>query len=623
MWRWALVVVVVGCGGNKLPEPVCAPSHPDWSPGKRAYAEATQDVGLAGVEGTRLVAVDFDGDGWTDLHVHRGSAGTREDFGEGGVRRSWLLRNDEGRGFVDVTEASGIRVARDGEIGRAGAVVAFGDVDNDGDLDVFTGVNDVDGTKTPDTSELLLNQGDGTFALGPDDAPWRLDTDAPAGATFVDFDRDGNLDLWVPRNSVDGVPQQDRLYRGDGAGSFADVTAEVGLTSRPWGAIDDLNAGVAHSNAWSANACDVDNNGFPDLLAASYGRAPNHLWLNARGEFSNVSVASGYAYDANEDFTGNQFFRCWCQANPGGSGCAGVPAPLIGCGTINWRDPQDREPYRNGGNSGATSCHDIDNDGDVDLLTGEIQHWWAGPASDEAQVLVNDGTGTFTRPGVEALGMTRELPETSWDKGDMTNTIVDFDNDGWADLFVGSSDYPGTRSHLWHQDSPMEFSAVETSDFFEHSRSHGVAAADFDRDGDIDLIVGHSRSRCGGASDCYETSQVRYFENVLGGNFVQLDLQGAEGSNRGAVGARVKVTAGEVTQTFEVGGGYGHYGAQNPRVVHAGLGRECTATVEIAWPEVPFVSESYEVTAGHRFRIVRGGEDGPVLVDPAPNADGS
>jgi len=439
--------------------------------------------------------------------------------------------------------------------------------------------------------------------------------DALAGATSGDDDRPGDQDLGGPRNWVTGIPQRDRVYRGDGAVGFEDVTASVGHTTHPWSNVSDMNAGLAHSNAWSANACDVDNNGFPDLLAASYGRAPNQLWLNERGSFSNVSVSSGYAFDDDTDYTSNQFFQCWCVANPGGAGCAGAPTPRIGCSSINWRDPTDREPYRNGGNSGATSCKDIDNDGDIDLLTGEIQHWWAGSASDEAQVLVNDGSGTFTRPGVEALGMTRELAGTTWDKGDMTNTTLDFDNDGWADLFVGSSDYPGTRSLLWHQDSAMAFSPVAIDDYFDHSRSHGVAAADFDRDGDIDVVVGHSRSRCSNANDCYDTSQIRFFDNRLGGNFVQLTLEGAGGSNRSAVGARVKVTAEGITQTFEVGGGYGHYGAQNPHVIHAGIGRACEATVEVSWPEIPFASETHEVTAGHRFRLVRGSDAGPEVLN--------
>lgn len=616
-WALGMMLAVSGCGGTKLPDPICNPSANPWWPGTRAFSEVTEDWGLAGVEGVKLAAVDFDGDGWVDLHVHRGGSGRADDFGAEGTRHSWLLRNDEGRGFIDVTEASGFRTPRapDGALGRPGTIVAFADIDNDGDLDAFTGVNDPNGEVAED-SEILVNQGDGTFRLGAPDMPWKQNASAPAGATFVDVDKDGNLDLWVPQNSVGGRPQQDKLYKGFGNGAFSDGTLAAGLETEAWGGVDALNAGLAHTNAWSANACDVNDDGWPDLLAASYGRAPNHLWQNSgRGTFANRAVASGYAYDENQDYSDNQFFLCFCQSNRSAPGCASAPTPSVGCAQVNWSEPRDREPYRNGGNSGATSCRDIDNDGDIDLLTGEIQHWWAGAGSDEAQILVNDGASDvhFDRPGVQALGLTRELPGTSWDKGDMTNSLIDFDNDGWADVYIGSSDYEHTRGLLWHQDAPMSFSPVAIEDYFDHSRSHGVAVADFDRDGDLDIIVGHSRQRCGGTSDCYETQQVRLFRNNVGRNFVQLELEGAPGANRSAIGARVKVTAGEITQTFEINGGYGLYGAQNPLLVHAGLDQACEADVEIRWPDTAGTIETFTVPAGYHLKFVQGAEDQPTV----------
>lgn len=607
-----MALVLVGCGKN-VPDAVCDAGASPWTPGQNAFNEATSGWGLTGVEGSRTVAVDFDGDGLIDLHVHRGTAAKRGDFSEEAPRRSWLLRNT-GRGFEDVTESSGFRALREGggTESRAGSIVAFGDVDNDGDLDAITAVTDPDDATT-DMTELMINQGDGTFVFGSEDLPFRTQNDVPAGVTFADVNLDGKLDVWMPQNSRGGQPQQDKLYLGDGAGGFTDATADWGLTTAAWLDIQTINAGEAHTNAWSANACDVDGNGWPDLLAASYGRAPNHLWLNGAGDFENASVTSGYAFDENQDFTDNQFFRCWCQANPSGAGCAGVPAPAISCGQINWRDPNDREAYRNGGNSGATSCRDVDNDGDIDLLTGEIQHWWAGAGSDEAQLLINDGTGVFDRPGVDALGLTRELPGNSWDKGDMTNSFIDFDNDGWADVFIGSSDYTGTKSLLWHQTSPLSFTPLSTDDYFEHFRSHGVAVADFDGDGDQDILVGNSRSRCGGATDCYERPQVRLFLNQLAGNFVQIDLQGGEGVNSLGVGARVTVASASQTQTFEVGTSYGHYGAQNPHTISAGLGADCEAEVTVRWPTPTMPEETWTLTAGHRFKLVQGEADPVVL----------
>ena len=142
-----LLVLVAGCGGSKLPEPICSANAFPWQAGQRVFSEVTEDWGLTGVQGVKVAAVDFDGDGWVDLHVHRGGSGVYDDFGDEGTRHSWLLRNNEGKGFVDVTESSGFRALRtpDGSLGRPGTIVAFADIDNDGDLDAFTGVNDPSG----------------------------------------------------------------------------------------------------------------------------------------------------------------------------------------------------------------------------------------------------------------------------------------------------------------------------------------------------------------------------------------------------------------------------------------------------------------------------------------------
>ena len=193
----------------------------------------------------------------------------------------------------------------------------------------------------------------------------------------------------------------------------------------------------------------------------------------------------------------------------------------------------------------------------------------------------------------------------------MTGAIFDFDNDGWADIYVGGSDYAGNRGLLYHQESALSFREVAPSEGIDHNRSHGVVYADFDRDGDLDVIVGHSRARCDASApnNCYETAQVRFFENVAadGGNFVQVRLEGGAGTNRAAIGARVTVTAGGVTQTQEVGGGHGHYGSQNDLVLHFGLGAGCEAQVEVRWPDAALSTESFTLPAGHRYRLPQGG----------------
>ncbi|MFK7985761.1 MAG: CRTAC1 family protein [Sandaracinaceae bacterium] len=600
-----------------IPAPVCGEGT-RWAPGASAFRDVTDAWGLEGVQGTRLSVTDVDGDGWADLEVRRGAPGPD---GLDGVRRTFLLRNT-GEGFEDITEASNVLVRRTPDaLGRPVEVVVWGDIDNDGDLDMFSGLGTDDLERSVnETTEVLLNDGTGVFSLTDAANPLRRPDaiDMPGGASFVDIDRDGFLDLWVPQHntSVTGFSlQNDRLWRGDGTGTFVDAIAEAGVTTQDWVDPEAMSAGLGHNRAWGAAACDLDNDGWPDLLASSYGRSPNHLWRsNGDGTYENHSVASGYAYDENQAWDDNQFARCYCQSNAEAEGCAAIGAPVVSC-QPNWNHDNDRQAWRLGGNSGGTYCADIDNDGDMDLLTTEIRHWWAGQGSDGSELLVNDGTATFARPGDASMGMAIEHTGTTWDEGHITGAVFDFDNDGWNDVYIGATDYAGNRGRLYHQDTALAFTEVAPADGIDHNRSHGIVVADFDRDGDLDVVVGHSRGRCdaNAPNNCYDTTQVRLFENLAGdgGNFVQLDLEGGPGTNRAAIGARVTVTAGGVSQTQEVGGGHGHYGSQNDRVLHFGLGGACEADVTVRWPNAEGRTETFTLPAGHRFHIIEGG-----LVEP-------
>ena len=617
----------------------CVGSAP-WAPGTPIFQEATAPWGLAElkVQGTRLSVTDLDGDGWADLLVRNG--GGTEQFEAGGQRQRWVLRNNRQGGFEDVTQASGLFTARHASPANGalpGDVLASGDVDNDGDLDVLvaTAIHKLEAGQ--ETTELMLNNGDGTFTLGPADSDLRSEGRyaVPAGVAFVDFNRDGLLDVWMTHNMVGGAnqPLQDRLYQGDGSGRVLDVTLSVGLKTRPWQPpIANLNNAEGHSWAWSAAACDLDGNGTTELLAASYGRRPNHLWLGSRSQegqvqFTNHSVASGYAYDHRQDWTDNESARCFCKLHRDAQDCASVPEPIyFQCETdadiFRWNHDTDREPWVLGGNSAATTCADVDNDGGLDLMTGEIVHWDVGSSSDPAELLFNSGQTPlrFERPGNEATGLVRTYPGPVWDNGDMAGTVFDFDNDGWLDVYIGSSDYPYTRGWLFHQKSPRSFERVAVEDYFDHLRSSGVVAADFDRDGDLDVVVGHTRFRCGGdyLDDCYDTPQVRFFENLSADaghkNWLQVRLQGGQGSNRAAIGARVSVRGCDFTQTREVDGGHGHFGTQDDPVLHFGLGAQCRAEVTVRWPDQALSTQTWVLEGGHRY-LLRQGESEGALAD--------
>jgi hypothetical protein len=617
MRRSLVLALLIACNGDKTTPDSAAPPCPDgrvWDGTSSAFDEATADWGLEDIDprGIRISAVDFDGDGWVDLAVRSGSA---DNWAEG-TRGNWLLRNTGAGSFEDVTESSGIVARRDGDTsrGRPGAIWAFADVDGDGDLDVYTGHPDREGSST-ETSELMFNNGDGTFSLGPEDSELRRgEGDMPYGVAFVDYDRDGDVDLWVTQYDDASGPQRDRLYRNRGDGVFREVAEDQGIESEEWRSVSDLNEAVAHTRAWAALACDLDDDGWPELLSSSYGRSPNHLWrAQGDGTYANESIASGYAFDHRVDWSDNESARCWCTLHPDDTDCEGVPEPeLISCSTdgdaFRWDHDYDREPFRLGGNSGATLCLDADNDGHMDLLTTEIVHWDVGTSSDPSELLFNTGQGVvFERPGNEATGLTREHELVAWNDGDITASAFDFDNDGQLDIWIGGTDYEGARGLLFHNQGARRWSPVPLDIGIDHTRAHGSAVADFDKDGDLDIVVGHSTARC--EDDCYETNRVRFFENKVGqdANAVSIELVGGGGSNAAAVGARLTLVADGRTQVRQVDGGHGQFGQQDAFAQHFGIGEACAAELTVRWPDEEGSTQTVTVDRPGRFRLTQGG----------------
>ncbi len=555
-----------------------AAAVPDDGP---AFALATEDWGLSDVRGTHLSTADFDGDGFPDLLVTRGTGHTDHAGEEQWVH---LLRNTGEGTFEDVTHTSGVLADRDGGETRSFQLGIWGDVNNNGHLDLFTGVwydRNQEDTYAGQVNEILLNQGDGTFALAePSDVSF---AGALAGAAFVDFDRDGILDLWLVGwyeryGQVHG--EQDRLLRGNGDGTFTDVTEERGLAMIRGSATADFTSGQARRPSFGATACDLTGDGQAELLTSVYGRQWNQHWRLEGETYVDVAPETGFAGDDLLDYDDNQFYRCYCTLND----CDPDPGPpAIGdCETFGqyWSPGWDDQPFRLNGNTFTTVCGDLDNDGHQDLFNAEIVHWHIGDSSDPSQILLNDGTGSFTRPGRAATGLERPR-EGSWDEGDIVAAFLDFDNDGWKDVLLGASDYPDQRAHLWRQVAPGQFQELAVPGGLAHERAVSVAIADFDGDGALDVVFASSTMR----SSPWSEPEVHLYENLLGGNHTHLDLVGTT-ANAAGIGARVIVRTGDLEQTFEVSGGYGHQGLQHTTSVHAGLGEACVVDeVEVHWPD--------------------------------------
>ena len=502
-------------------------------------------------KGSGLAFFDFDHDGWLDIYVTNGDR-LDAHWQAGKAPTAHLYKNNRDGTFTDVTAHSGL--------GLTGwqTGVCIGDYDNDGWDDLFCcfwGQN-----------RLFHNNGNGTFTdvtrkagLLQDHVRWG------AGCTFLDYDRDGHLDLFVcnyvkldpdkipPASDTHfcqwkGVPimcgprglpgDTNLLYRNNGDGTFTDVSEKSGI----------LAPGPRYSI--TAVSYDFDNDGWPDIYIAVDSQPSILFQNNHDGTFTDVAVGAGCAY------------------SEGGHEQAGM----------------------------GVAVADYDCDGNFDIFKTNF-------ADDTSNLYRNEG-GTYTDVTFPA-GTGVNNGYVAWGCG-----FLDYDNDGWQDIVqVNGHVYPEIDSYKFGQTfkNPRliyrnlgngrfkDVSAIMGPGIAQHYSSRGAAIGDYDNDGGLDILV-------------LNMNDIPSLLHNVGGNaqhWIKLKLIGTV-CNRTAIGARARVTVGKHTQIDEVHSGTSVMSQSDLRL-HFGLGQsQIVDTIEITWPTTRKVELFTQIHA-NQILIIREG----------------
>ena len=476
-----------------------------------------------------VALLDYDGDGYLDVYLVGGAA-IPSLIKDSPVYWNRLFHNNRDGTFTDVTVKAGLAGS------GYGSGVAVGDYDNDGWPDIF--LSNVGG------NQLFHNNGDGTFTdvtakAGLAGATLDGKKMWSVGAGWFDYNNDGLLDLFVVNYCKWEVNKDPVCLLKEGVRGFCHPKMYAPLHNTLYrnngdGTFTDVSreTGIAHffGKGMSVTFADYDGDGYLDAFVTN-DTTPNFLLHNLRGKrFEEVAVQAGVAYSAD------------------GASLSSMGADF----------------------------RDVNNDGRPDIWYTTVEH-------QEFPLLMNAGKGDLVDMTV-ANGLARTTDMSGWGNG-----MVDFDNDGWKDLFVARSNvmdnisesnparrYPEPNSVFRNlgQGKFLDVSAEAGPDFQREAAHRGVAFGDLDNDGRVDMVV----SVLNGPAEVFHNI------SVTGNHWILLKLVGTK-SNRMGIGAQIKLTAEDGSvQWNEVTTAVGYASSSDPRV-HFGLGKNTgIKEIEIRWP---------------------------------------
>lgn len=439
--------------------------------------------------------------------------------------------------FKDISAEAGVA---DAGLGKG---VAFADVNNDGFVDLYV-------SNKGGANKLFLNDGKGNFVDFTAKAGEGIDYPGFAmGSIFGDFDNDGNVDLYLATGGRYEI-EANRLFKGNGDGTFTDVTAQAGVGLKAF--------------TYAASFVDYNNDGNLDIYCANYGvGAKNVLYKNnGNGTFSDVTDVAGVGDPSWS------WMAVWSDVNNdnlvdlyvvNGRYPVGEPNRLyINKGDGTFKDVSKEAGVADENWGLGASFADIDNDGDQDLFVSN----YVGPNN----LYLNDGTGHFTKVSEKLVGS-----HEGWGKGP---AFGDIDHDGDLDLYEGDCKL---ANQLYLNDGKGNFVNVADSQPVlkcETVRTKGTAFADVDNDGDLDLYV----VNWGAPNKLYKNEQNDK-------NWLEVKVTGTI-SSRDAYGSKVAVYESgkeQATAVREIRSATG-FCAQEPKLAHFGLDSAKTYDVVATFP---------------------------------------
>ena len=495
---------------------------------------ATEAVKLDTARAFNIYVADINNDQYPDLLTLKGdwAIGSEDALRVYINVRDTAAADPSARMFVDVTDGSAVNaVLPPLTVSRGTLAAALADVNNDGNIDLVRG-NYYHRLETytdhGDRCAVLLGDGQGHFTPVPD-ALSGLGLVNNTSFSFLDYDKDGNIDLFVAvwfKDYTNDIWDHGYLMKGNGDGTFTNVSAQAGITTP--------------EPMYGCSVVDWNNDGWPDIATAPYCRTSGQLWKNnGNGTFTNV--AASVNYNAR-----------YLQGDNGQNLCMWSAVP-----------------------------EDYDNDGDMDFFFSLV-HGGNDPGEGRSTVVLNGGAANNYTLTPDRSLLVKKNPQSSHN-GDYDGSWFDLDNDGLMDLAMVQGTYtPATdRLYIFHhgQDHILTDITGDLDLLGPGLRDlHLLEAMDYDLDGDDDIIL----CRNG------QPRTLQLIGNRIGqdNNWTAVRLHAPQGVNKSCIGARIYVWSGGVKRMREVYAGRGNDCGQQPFALIFGLGSHAAIdSITVRWPD--------------------------------------